>query len=98
MSGWKGLLPTHETLRAMSAEDLEAVVNSSADNIHTLAHGVSAIGNLLAGAASNTDTGLNVDAVSNIGYLLGSLGGLISNLVDAEDNAKHYRKERGAAQ
>lgn len=98
MSSWKGILPTHETLRAMSVEDLDAVVKSSANNIHTLAHGVSAIGNLLAGAASNTDTGLNLDAVSNIGYLLGSIGGLISNLVDAEDNAKHYRKERGAAQ
>lgn len=98
MSGWKGFLPTHDTLRTMPLEDLEAVTTSTADNIHTLAHGIAAIGTLLAGTATNEEIGLNAAAVANVGFMLESLGGLISNLVDLDDNAKHYRKERGAAQ
>lgn len=98
MSAWRSILPTHDTLRTMPREDLESVVSSTVDNIQTLAHGVSAIGNLLASAASNEELGLNVSAVTEVGYLLESLGLLISNLVDVDDNAKLYRKERRAAQ
>jgi hypothetical protein len=98
VSGWKGFLPSHDTLRTMPISDLDQVVGSTVDNIHTLAHGISAIGNLLACAASNEETGLNAEAVANVGFMLESLGVLISNLVTVDENAKQYRKDRRAAQ
>lgn len=97
MSRWKGILPTHDTFLAMPDDDLESVANSSEGNLQSLALGVSAIGNLLACTASNTETGLSVRAVTDIGFLLESLGDLLSNLIDVEDNAKHYRHERAVA-
>lgn len=97
MNHWNGLLPTHATLRAMPSEDLQNVEACANNNIHALAHGVSAIGNLLACTASNKESGLNVDAVMNIGFMLETLGNLISQLVDVEDNAEYF-KQQGAAQ
>lgn len=94
MSGWKGFLPTHDTLGTMPIGDLDLVVSSTGDNIHTLAHGIAAIGTLLAGTATNEEMGINPDAVANVGFMLESLGALISGLVDVGDNAKHHQAQR----
>ncbi|MFH7473924.1 hypothetical protein RA264_29720, partial [Pseudomonas syringae pv. tagetis] len=45
--------------------------------LSTLAFCVSGLGNLLACAASNEDTGLNVDAVANVGWMLEIIGSLM---------------------
>ena len=95
MLNWSDMLVAPESLTMMPAERLEALRLASDNQMHTLAHGVSGIGNLLACTASNGDTGLNADAVAHIGWMLESLGGLISNLSDTAVNAE-YQIEKAA--
>ena len=66
----------------MTPEQLKAAEHASESCVTTLAHGISGIGNLLACTASNSETGLNPEALTDIGWLLESLGNLISNLAD----------------
>ena len=79
---WNHILLTHETITTMSADQLVSTGLASNDCASVLAHGISGIGNLLACAASNTDAGLSASAVTDIGWLLESLGTLISKLSD----------------
>jgi len=79
---WNDLLPHHEAIQAMPPERLDAAGRAADEYIRTLANGVSGIGHLLACTASNGDTGLCEDAVTNVGWMLESLGELISKLSD----------------
>jgi hypothetical protein len=79
---WQDLLPRHELIVKMSVEQLKTTEQASATYVSVLAHGISGIGNLLACTASNEETGLNSVAVTDIGWMLESLGKLVSNLSD----------------
>lgn len=87
MLNWNDMLLSQETIGAMKPERLEALRQASDNAMHTLAHGVSGIGHLLACTASNSESGLNADAVAHVGWMLESLGGLISNLSDTAAHA-----------
>jgi hypothetical protein len=84
---WKDLTISMECINAMELDQLEGVRQASDNYMHNLAHGISGIGNLLACAASNEDAGLNVKAVANVGWMLESLGGLVSSLSDTTAHA-----------
>lgn len=90
---WQNLLPNHESILKMSAEKLQATEKASDRYLSVLAHGISGIGNLLACTASNGETGLSETAVTDIGWMLESLGTLISNLSDTGAAAAHRRNE-----
>lgn len=79
---WNDLLPNHEAIQAMTPEQLKAAGKAVDLYVCTLANGISGIGNLLACTASNGRTGLNEDAVTSVGWMLESLGDLISTLTD----------------
>jgi hypothetical protein len=79
---WGDLFPTHAALASMSPEALKEVSSASNGCLSTLSHGISGIGNLLATAASNGTAALSPSAVADIGWLLESLGRLISELSD----------------
>lgn len=79
---WNDLLPRHETVQAMPPERLDAAGRAADEYIRTLANGVSGIGHLLACTASSSDAGLSEGAVTKVGWMLESLGELISTLSD----------------
>ncbi|MDC3736064.1 hypothetical protein KDL27_09785 [Pseudomonas syringae pv. syringae] len=91
--GWCDLLIKNKDIAVMDTEDLDALCRATDDQLLALAHGVSGIGNLLACTASNSETGLSPEAVKNIGWMLESLGGLISNLSDTNSEAVHQISE-----
>ncbi|PYD92207.1 hypothetical protein DNF23_13055 [Pseudomonas syringae pv. pisi] len=84
---WCDLLIKRDEITAMNADDLDAVIRATDDQLLTLAQGVSGIGNLLACAASNEELGLSPDAVINVGWMLESLGALISNVAGVSAHA-----------
>lgn len=87
---WNDLLPTLDAIeKTMTPDELEQTGRACDQYIMTLAHGISGIGNLLACTASNSETGLCDEAATDVGWLLHSLGGLISNLADTGEAAKH---------
>lgn len=89
---WNDLLPSGDAIeKHMTPEQLEATAGACDRYIMTLAHGVSGIGNLLACTASNSESGLSEEAVTDVGWLLEGLGHLISNLADTGDAAKYRR-------
>lgn len=90
---WQHLLPKREVIKKMSAVELKDADQSSSEYISVLAHGISGIGNLLACTASNSETGLSERAVADIGWLLESLGALISNLSDVGAEADFHLNE-----
>lgn len=79
---WNALLPSHEAIQAMSPEQLKAAGQAADQYVCTLANGISGLGHLLACTASNGETGLSEDAVTSVGWMLESLGDLISKLTD----------------
>ena len=102
---WKDLLISGQAMKQLPSDDLEAISSASDDYLHTIAHGVSGIGNLLACTASNGVSGLDSEAVTKIGWMLDALGGLISNLSDVASEAgilvidqKSASKRKGGAQ
>lgn len=87
---WNDLLPTLDAIeKTMTPEQLAQAGRACDQYIMTLAHGVSGIGNLLACTASNSETGLCDEAATDVGWLLHSIGNLISNLADTSEAAKH---------
>ncbi|HCS08680.1 MAG TPA: hypothetical protein DIW67_16360 [Pseudomonas sp.] len=84
---WNSLLPGHQSMKTMSADELGAVEQASGDYLAVLANGISGIGHMLACTASNSETGISSSAVTDIGWMLESLGVLISNLSDTRNSA-----------
>ncbi|WP_346397561.1 hypothetical protein [Pseudomonas syringae] len=93
---WRDLMVKRDEIAAMNGEDLDAVIRATDDRLLTLAHGVSGIGNLLACAASNEESGLSPDAVINVGWMLESLGALISNVTEVSAHAADAALKRQA--
>ncbi|AVB13419.1 MULTISPECIES: hypothetical protein [Pseudomonas syringae group] len=93
---WCDLLIKRDEITAMNTDDLDAVIRATDDQLLTLAHGVSGIGNLLACAASNEESGLSPDAVINVGWMLESLGALISNVAGVSAHAADATPRRQA--
>lgn len=79
---WNDLLPNYEAIQKMDAEQLTRAKDAAFHSVGTLALGISGIGNLLACTASNNETGLSADAVTDVGWMLESLGGLLTSLSD----------------
>lgn len=93
MSYWNDLLPRHEALKNMTPGQLKATEQATESCVSVRAHGISGIGHLLACTASNDDTGLNSGAVTDIGWLLESLGSLVANLSDTSAAATLHLSE-----
>lgn len=90
---WNDLLPNYEDLQRMDAKRLDKAGRLAGGQVATLALGISGIGSLLACTASNDDTGLSESAVTNVGWMLESLGNLICGLSDLEENAAYRLKQ-----
>lgn len=90
---WNDILPSHEVIKAMPPSKLEAAEGATERYIAALAFGVAGIGDLLACTASNKETGLSEDAVTNVGWLLNALGDLIGGLADTGAGVSFRRKE-----
>lgn len=89
---WNDLLLTPGAIeQTMTLEQMDAVERACDRYVTTLAHGISGIGNLLACTASNGETGLSDEAVTDVGWLLESLGTLISDLAET-GAACQYRR------
>ena len=90
LGNWNGLLPKHEAIKEMSTDELRKTADSTKEYACVLAHGISGIGNLLACTTSNGETGLSDQAVTSVGWMLESMGTLISNLVDTQAAAEYH--------
>lgn len=88
---WNALLPNHEAIVAMTPEKLEAA-SQAADTYGTnIGFGIAAIGNLLAGYATNEDHGIDPDAMTDLGWLLETLGKLSAKLADTGNGIRDRR-------
>ncbi|MDA7085502.1 hypothetical protein PH586_03730 [Pseudomonas sp. SA3-5] len=96
-ANWNALLPNFTEIEAMSAEDMAAASEAIETQGASIGFGIAAIGNLLACAASNDETGLCKDTATDIGWLLQSLGTLSAKLSDSR-NAIADRRRRGGSQ
>jgi uncharacterized membrane protein YgaE (UPF0421/DUF939 family) len=90
---WNALLPSGEAIEAMDADHLTAASEALETQAVSIGFGIAAIGNLLACTASNDETGLCKNAVTDIGWLLQSLGTLSAKLSDSR-NAISDRRSR----
>ncbi|MFB8830059.1 hypothetical protein ACE0DR_13770 [Azotobacter sp. CWF10] len=91
---WNALLPNHEAIQAMPPEKLEAAGQAAESYGINIGFGIAAIGNLLAGTASNEDHGLDPDATTDLGWLLETLGKLSAKLADTGSGIAIERKRR----
>jgi len=89
---WNDLLPGMKAIeQTMKSDELEQAGRACDQYVMNLANGISGIGNLLACTASNGETGLSEEAVTDVGWLLESLGTLISNLADTGNAIQQQR-------
>lgn len=92
-NAWRDLLPTTEHINAMTPEALDKAGIAADCQARTLAWGVAAIGNLLAGAALNEDHGLDAGAIADLGWLLQSMGELSATLADTHEGVRLRSKQ-----
>ncbi|GAA0417974.1 hypothetical protein GIW54_07260 [Pseudomonas proteolytica] len=99
MNSLKLLLIDAEGLGSLPAEQLDSISLAANDLGMTISHGISAIGVLLACAATDDDK-LSADTLVDIGCLLQSLGNLSSRAanieVRAENHSRHRDTKKGA--
>lgn len=95
-ANWKDLLISGQEMKQMPLGDLDAISGAGDSYLHSIAQGISGIGNLLACTASNGVSGLDPEAVTKIGWMLDVLGGLISNLSDLAAEADNLVCDPGA--
>jgi hypothetical protein len=93
---WNALLPNNEAIDAIHADHLDAASEALETQAVSIGFGIAAIGNLLACTASNDETGLCKDAVTDIGWLLQSLGTLSAKLSDSRNAISDRRQRKGA--
>ena len=96
IGNWNHLLPGHSATMAMTPEQLKQGSETAKSNAVTIAFGISAIGNLLACTADNKETGLCHHAVTDIGWMLESLGRLTAQLVESGDDLEYHLEQRTA--
>ena len=97
MNSLRRALIDFERLNLLPTEELVEVNIAANDQSMTIIRGISAIGEILAGAALNDDIGLNTDAVADLGKLLQSLGKLsvtLSNIEAIAGSHLRYRCDR----
>ena len=88
---WGHLLPDPSRLNPLAADDPEAIERTAGCEAITVAHGIAAIGELLAFTADAGE--LMDDTARDIGWLIKSLGTLSSRLADVANGAE-YELER----
>ena len=95
---WGHVLPDTLTLNDYSDEKVEAIERTAECEAMTMAHGIAAIGELLAYTADAGE--LDKNTATNIGWLINSLGTLSGRLVDIANGAEYElaRREGTAAQ
>ncbi len=91
---WSHLLPDPMVLNDYSDDKLEAIERTAECEALTVAHGISAIGELLAWTADAGE--LSNDTARNIGWLINSLGTLSGRLVDVANGAEYELERRKA--
>ena len=79
---WNDLLLNHRAIQTLSPEQLKAAGQAVDSYGTTLGYGIAAIGSLLAGYATNEDHGIDPDAMTDLGWLLQTLGELSARLND----------------
>lgn len=89
---WSHLLPDPMVLNDYSDDKLEAVERTAECEALTMAHGISAVGELLAWTADAGE--LDNDIARNIGWLIKSLGTLSGRLVDVANGAEQELERR----
>jgi len=91
---WSHLLPDPSRMGRLSTDDLDAIERTADCEALTVAHGISAIGELLAWTADAGE--LDKDVARNIGWLINSLGTLSGRLVDVANGAEYELERRKA--
>ncbi len=91
---WSHLLPDPSRMSHLPTDDLDAIERTAECEAMTVAHGISAIGELLAWTADAGE--ISNDTARNIGWLIKSLGTLSGRLVDAANGAEHELNRRKA--
>ncbi|WP_324731583.1 hypothetical protein [Pseudomonas paeninsulae] len=92
---WNDLLPTVAQIEAMTPEQLASANMAAHDQEIALGFGIAAVGQILAGAAQNEDHGISMDALTDLGWLLQSLGTLSAKLSDTQRGIADSRKRKG---
>ena len=98
MTALNHLLIDLNSMEHLPTDKLEDISLAAGNLGMTISHGIAAIGSILAGAATNEDLGLNASAVADLGWLLQSLGKLISHAVNIEEAAVTHAQHRSAKQ
>ncbi|KJS78501.1 MAG: hypothetical protein JL55_14485 [Pseudomonas sp. BICA1-14] len=95
---WNHLLPDPSRLTGIATDDLDAIERTAECEALTMAHGIAAVGELLAYTADAGE--LDKNTATNIGWLINSLGTLSGRLVDIANGAEYElaRREGIAAQ
>lgn len=93
---WSHLLPDPSRMSRLSSDDLDAIERTAECEAMTVAHGISAIGELLAWTADAGE--INNDTARNIGWLIKSLGTLSGRLVDVANGAEYELERRKATE
>lgn len=91
---WSHLLPDPLRMGRLSTDDLDVIERTAECEALTVAHGISAIGELLAWTADAGE--LDKDVARNIGWLINSLGTLSGRLVDVANGAEYELERRKA--
>ncbi|RBH54210.1 MULTISPECIES: hypothetical protein [Pseudomonas] len=98
MSTLNDMLITTEKFSSLPDEKLRDIVLAGECVGMILSHGIAAIGNILAVAASNEDVGLSNKIVIDIGWLIETLGQMSGRVRDIEQSADWHLGERAKAQ
>ncbi|WP_313487322.1 hypothetical protein [Stutzerimonas kunmingensis] len=93
---WGHVLPDTLTLNKYSDDEVEAIERTAECEAQTMAHGIAAIGELLAYTADSGE--LDKGTATNIGWLINSLGTLSGRLVDVASAAEYELGRRKAGQ
>jgi len=86
---WYDLMVNDATIQQLGPEQLEKAHRMADGKTATLALGISGLGNLMACAANNKDSGLSEDAVESVGWMLDSLGRLLATMNDTQGLIQH---------
>lgn len=86
---WYDLIVSDATIQQLAPEQLERALRMADGETTTLAMGISGLGNLMACAANNKDSGLSEDAVESVGWMLDSLGRLLATMNDTQGLIQH---------
>lgn len=86
---WYDLMVSDATIQQLAPEQLEKAHRMAEGETVTLSMGISGLGNLMACAASNEDSGLSSEAVQSVGWMLDSLGRLLATMNDTQGLIQH---------